>query len=73
MGSLTRKKPAVFVPDCRQFMNNDLLDGLYWEDTMDDGSQPNFLCPFGNETAGQILAQGLLTRAVIFVLLRVAR
>jgi hypothetical protein len=34
-------------------MQNDLLDGLYWTDDSDDGSQPNYLCPTGNETAGR--------------------
>jgi hypothetical protein len=36
-----------------QFMNNDLLNGLYWSDNTDDGSQRNYLCPTGNETAGR--------------------
>ena len=34
-------------------MNGELLDGLYWSDVLDDGSQPNFLGPFSNETAGR--------------------
>jgi hypothetical protein len=34
-------------------MNNDLLNGLYWSDNTDDGSQRNYLCPTGNETAGR--------------------
>ena len=33
-------------------MNGQLLDGLYWSEKLDDGSQPNYLCPFGNDTAG---------------------
>eukprot|EP00095_Tigriopus_kingsejongensis_P002369 maker-scaffold579_size130606-snap-gene-0.31 protein:Tk02369 transcript:maker-scaffold579_size130606-snap-gene-0.31-mRNA-1 annotation:"pkd2 " len=34
------------------FMENDMLDGLYWEYLYNDGSNKNFVCPGGEEAVG---------------------
>lgn len=33
-------------------MENDLLDGLYWEYLYNEGTDKNFVCPGGEEAVG---------------------
>ena len=35
-----------------QFLEEDMLDGLYWEYLYNDGSDKRFICPGGEEAVG---------------------
>ena len=35
-----------------QFMEEDLLNGLYWEYEYNDGTNKNYICPGEEETTG---------------------
>ncbi|CAB4061849.1 PKD2 [Lepeophtheirus salmonis] len=50
-----RTSPTSFLlynRDVTVFMNNDLLNGLYWEYYYNTGNPRNFICPGGDESVG---------------------
>lgn len=42
----------VFYLYSFQFLEEDMLDGLYWEYLYNDGSDKRFICPGGEEAVG---------------------
>ncbi|XP_040564688.1 polycystin-2-like [Lepeophtheirus salmonis] len=53
MSQLFEERNSVSkVEDLWKFMNNDLLNGLYWEYYYNTGNPRNFICPGGDESVG---------------------